>query len=396
MARRLHPWRLKLYGKAVAPLETLYNGDSASLRLFLSKVQRRADQSGWTSILQISNQTGQVFDFIKNYGQVTIAAIRAQADALESANDRKTQNSSQMYIFLITSINNELLGKVISQTEQFTSNRGFHDGPSLLKVIVTISHVDTRAQAGYIRQCLARLSITILSAEYNCDIQKINEYVIILEEGLTARGETSQDTMMNVQAAYMVCKDADFVRHAKDEYARWDQGANITLKQYTTSCLTKYKTLKMKGMWEAPSPEQEQIIALMAAVSSLKYKAKSGKGKPTSNEASKTTEKGPRKNDGNFAWKDVALKANEPTMKVMNGKTYYWCTHHPNPMWALHNPTSFPDLCRLHPKYTEMEAAHKAKKQGATTDKDPMAADIKLSQAMAAIEDSGSEGSFEE
>jgi hypothetical protein len=108
---------------------------------------------------------------------------------------------------------------------------------------------------------LARLSITILTAEYNCDIQKINEYVIVLEEGLTARGEMSQDTMMNVQAAYMVCKDADFVRHANDEYARWEQGGNMSLKEYATSCLTKYKTLKMKGMWEAPSPEQEQIIA---------------------------------------------------------------------------------------------------------------------------------------
>jgi hypothetical protein len=59
---------IKLYGKAIAPLDTLYNGDSASLRLFLSKVQQRANQSGWKSILQISNQTGQVFDFIKNYG----------------------------------------------------------------------------------------------------------------------------------------------------------------------------------------------------------------------------------------------------------------------------------------------------------------------------------------
>jgi hypothetical protein len=123
---------IKLYGKAVAPLETLYNGDSASLRLFLSKVQRRADQSGWTSILQISNQTGQVFDFIKNYGQVTIDAIRAQADALELANDRKTQNSSQMYIFLITSINDELLGKVISQTEQFGGSTMDHLSSRLL------------------------------------------------------------------------------------------------------------------------------------------------------------------------------------------------------------------------------------------------------------------------
>jgi hypothetical protein len=33
------------------------------------------------------------------------------------------------------------------------------------------------------------------------------------EQGLSARGEASQDTMMNVQAAYMVCKDVDLVRH---------------------------------------------------------------------------------------------------------------------------------------------------------------------------------------
>jgi hypothetical protein len=60
-------------------------------------------------------------------------------------------------------------------------------------------------------------------------------------------------------------------------------------------------------------------------------------------------------------------------------------------MWALHNPTTFPDLCRLHPKDTEMEAAHKAKKRRATGGKDPTAADIQLSQAMAAIDDSASE-----
>jgi hypothetical protein len=36
---------IKMYGKAIAPLDTLYNGDSASLRLFLSKMQQRANQS---------------------------------------------------------------------------------------------------------------------------------------------------------------------------------------------------------------------------------------------------------------------------------------------------------------------------------------------------------------
>jgi hypothetical protein len=31
---------IKLYGRAMSPLDTLFNGDSASLRLFLSKVQQ--------------------------------------------------------------------------------------------------------------------------------------------------------------------------------------------------------------------------------------------------------------------------------------------------------------------------------------------------------------------
>jgi hypothetical protein len=121
-----------------------------------------------------------------------------------------------------------------------------------------------------------------------------------------------------------------------------------------------------------------------------------GKGQPVSTESSKQADKGPRKNDGSFAWKDVPPRAGEPTTNVVKGKTYYWCTHHPNQMWALHNPTAFPDLCRLHPKYVEMEAAHKAKKQGGAGGKELTAADIQLSQAMAAIEGSGSEESYEE
>jgi hypothetical protein len=194
-------------------------------------------------------QDGPRMNFIENYGQLTLESIRLQAATMEVSNNRDTQNSSQMHTFLIISITDELLGRVISQRESYTSATGFEDGPSLLKVIVTISHVDTRAQAEYIRQCLARPSISHhLIPEYNCDIQKINEYVVVLEEGLHARGETSQDTMMNINSAYKVCEDADFVRHAKDEYGKWEQGANVTLKGYMASCLMKYKTLRMKGL----------------------------------------------------------------------------------------------------------------------------------------------------
>ncbi len=58
-------------------------------------------------------------------------------------------------------------------------------------------------------------------------------------------------------------------------------------------------------------------------------------------------------------------------------------------MWALHNPDAFPNMCRMNPKYTEMEAAFNA--QGG----DQTAEDIKLQDALLAIEDSDSGGEDE-
>jgi hypothetical protein len=80
-----------------------------------------------------------------------------------------------------------------------------------------------------------------------------------------------------------------------------------------------------------------------------------------------------RKDDGDFTWKGVAPKEGEAKSKVMKGKTYHWCTHHTNPLWSLHNPDAFPNLCRLNPKYAELEAAH-SKKGG----NEPAAEDMTL------------------
>jgi hypothetical protein len=131
-----------------------------------------------------------------------------------------------------------------------------------------------------------------------------------LEEGLADRSEYLQDTMMNVHAADVECKDADFVRHAKDEYGRWEQGASMMLKEYMASAVTNYKTLKMKGLWEAPSPEQEQIIALTPAVSSLRTRASKVRTDKTGSRKKDLASIGkrPSKNVGDYAWKDVAPK----------------------------------------------------------------------------------------
>ncbi len=151
------------------------------------------------------------------------------------------------------------------------------------------------------------------------------------------------------------------------------------------------KMLTMKGLWEAPSPEQEQIIVLTAAVTSLKSRsARITKAKavdPKKDRSTKATDGKGSRNTGSFAWKDVAPKANDPTSKV-KGKTYYWCTHHTTPLWTLHNPDAFPNLCRYNPKYDELESAWKTKTMvdaAAEHKPAPTARDMKLAEALAAI-----------
>jgi YHS domain-containing protein len=169
----------------------------------------------------------------------------------------------------------------------------------------------------------------------------------------------------------------------------------MSLKEYMTSCLVKFNTLKMKGIWETPSPEQEQIIVLTAAVTSLKSKGtKHAKPKPVdSKRGTATAGRTPRKDEGSFAWKTVAPKEGEPKSKVVKGKTYYWCTNHTNLWWALHNPDAFTNMCRNNPKYAEMEFAHNG--SAGTQEGIPNVGDMRLQDALATIEDSESQGEAE-
>jgi hypothetical protein len=129
---------------------------------------------------------------------------------------------------------------------------------------------------------------------------------------------------------------------------------------------------------------------LTAAVSLLKSRAgrtTGGKGTPGKPREQRDT-RTPQKNDGAYAWKDVAPKAGKPNKKKVKDKTYFWCTCHKQPQWTLHNPDSFLNLCKYHPKYSELEAAWKA---GTSEPNNATADNIQLDTALAAMQDSESE-----
>jgi hypothetical protein len=53
-------------------MEALYDGGSGNLWLFLSKMQQKGNQYGWTQILTI-NQGTSSYNLVTSYGQVQLS-----------------------------------------------------------------------------------------------------------------------------------------------------------------------------------------------------------------------------------------------------------------------------------------------------------------------------------
>jgi hypothetical protein len=82
-------------------------------------------------------------------------------------------------------------------------------GTLLLKVVVMIAHVDTRATDTQVRTELSSLDKTM--KDMDSDIEKFNDYVLTLATKLQSRGEATQDLLVNLFKGYKACKDAEFV-----------------------------------------------------------------------------------------------------------------------------------------------------------------------------------------
>ena len=110
--------------------------------------------------------------------------------------------------------------------------------------------------------------------------------------------------------------------------------------------LIKYKDRKRSEMWQAPSPEEEQIMALTAQVGELQKQKSSSKAtsdKPKKKKGGSDSKKktfAERYAGDKYAWKLVPPASGEPKSKEVNKKTYHFCPHHNEGagLWVLHSP----------------------------------------------------------
>ena len=330
------------YEKATAVLDSeTYDCGADGFFQFSKDLARRAQEFGWSRKGGIGwmKKGDEKVNIFTDYGRLTLAEVKVHAATYMSTESRKSQDDLMLYTCIMNSLDRSGKLKINVRENDFKiGEEKLPSGVTLFKIVVQESHIDSNATTAVIRGKMQNLSAYM--QEVGNDIQKFNNYVIVLMESLAARGETSSDIMFHLFTAYGTCSDQLFVKYMEDRLSEYEDGKEFTWRQIMEKALAKYKTLRTKNLWEAQTDDQKKLIALEAEVQSLKR----GKGQVHSNKNQKrnrTRESGQRsskRRKGQSGHSNKTPKKEKPKWmferpaelelfksKKWNGKTWYYC-----------------------------------------------------------------------
>ena len=216
----------ELYYRATAALPgDKFDCTADGLQDFLRRLRFRANEMGWTETILSPHDPAvptNRLKFLSNYGTYEMEDVRREAATYHpQSQTRQAQDSYQLFACLMASLTKTGRDKVTIQEGEYTI-QGEEVGIMFLKLIISKSATDCQATAMSIRLQLSNLSSYI--KEVSNDIPKFNHHVESLLEGLTARGESSNDLLVFLFQAYGKVKDAEFQRYLNQKRSDYEEG----------------------------------------------------------------------------------------------------------------------------------------------------------------------------
>ena len=202
--------------------------DPSDLQIFLDLVLKKSQVWGWNPlfIIPVVNLATCVSvnrNLLSQYGLVPLDLVKDHVLTYYLTPTKRAQDSFMLCQCLLSSLSLEFL-KVIT-----TDSNSYHvppiaaaDGPVpagalLLKMITTQAHVDSRATVSHIRTSLTVLDDKMIKLDSN--IETFNFYVKTQLQNLLARGETSNNDLINLFKGYKAANNvefADFIRRKEN------------------------------------------------------------------------------------------------------------------------------------------------------------------------------------
>ena len=163
---------IKLFFQSTAATKPICDGTETSLKMFLKSLGGKAKTFGWdTSILRINDSSGTSRDLLLQHGALTIADVTAKAATHIGTSTRAAQSSAQLATCLASSIGESAVLKLLLRANEHTMN-GVEDGPCMLRTMISVVSVETRATVGTVR--LALKSLPALMHKVGSDISEFN------------------------------------------------------------------------------------------------------------------------------------------------------------------------------------------------------------------------------
>ena len=326
------PSGAKLFKAGTDALSSTFDCTAVNLQLFLDQLRDKVAIHDWNDIINIpdigpGHETKSLIDF---YGELSFEKVKEHAETYVNTNTRNAQDSFMLYNCIMNTLTNEAQKQVRNRglvTSFYLQGRG--SGALLLKVVIMVSHVDTRATVTAVRTKLSSLDSAM--REHDSDIQNFNNHVLSLISQLHARGEQTQDLLVNLLKGYKACKDAEFVDYIKKKEDIYEEGGQVDYSQLMDWAINKFKSRKEAGTWCKKTTEEESIIALQAQIKHLvrtSNKEQEPRGK------AKIKAKDQRNID---PWMKEPPKEGQKKTKTVNNRVFHWCQHHN--LWTRHKPS---------------------------------------------------------
>ena len=316
----------KYYHKATKRLdsEELFDCSPENMHHFLKLLDYRAKEHGWDSYMsgvlwvpEDANDPDSELRYLPDeYGRVSLEQITAFEQSYLGTETRAAQDAYMLFKCLMGSLSKEARMKIEAWENEYIieDNAGSRSpsGNLLLKVIIRESHLDTNATTQSIRMKLSNLDDYMLKISSN--ITQFNGYVKLLVRSLNARGQRAEALLTHLFKGYLAASDKNFVKYINDKKDRYEEGKEMDADKLMQLADNKYRLLKERDEWDAPSAEEEKIMALQVAVDNLTKKRKSRKEMEAS--------------EGNRE-RQVRNRSNKPKSKKQNPSKPDWMFRRP-------------------------------------------------------------------
>jgi len=324
--------------------DDLYDCKLEGFYQFIKNLKSRSNYFGWLSeggILQVApipKKPTEVRCLLEDYGAFSYDRLVEHELTYISSDTRAAQDNCMLFTCLMNSLSSS--GKEnlnIHDKQYLIGEPPIESGLCLLKILIRKSHLDSNATSSMIRT--KRTNLDEYLTETNNDILKFNNHVRMLIDLLTARGETTQDLLTNLFRAYAACSDSTFVKYVADIQRKWEDGEDLTPEKLMDRVSNKYKIMKTKEVWNAPSAEQKKLAALEAKISELKKRYENKRAKLDQNKKRESNKRDDNKIKDGETKNPKRTKVQKPTWmfqrpkeadlrkpREWNGSTWHYCS----------------------------------------------------------------------